>query len=97
MFSREEAEKLKQECARELRKRGHKTPKSHLRHTKRKRFAKPDDSKIREITSKITYWEWVDNHTNKYGQRGSQGSSEYREPLEANPDLFDDNPNNTVD
>lgn len=85
MFTWRDAERLKKECEKSLRKNKHKAAKSHLRNIKRKRFAKPDDSKIREINNEFTYWDWVELHNNN------------KEPLEANPDLFDDDTTNTVD
>lgn len=79
VFDWKDAEKLKLECAEALRKKGIKTPSSGLRKRKRKRFVKPDDSKIRSINSKASYWDWVEQHEGK-------------EPLEANPDFFEDIP-----
>lgn len=80
MFSKEEAAKLKENCRASLRKQGVRSPNSGKRKRVRKEFSEVDDSKIREIKSPRTYWDWV--ALNREGV----------EPLEANPDLFEDLP-----
>lgn len=84
-FSWREAEELRKECIKALRKSKHKAENTGERKRIRKKFAQPDDSKIREIESTMTYAEWI-------AQRDLT-----REPLEANPDLFEDDLNDTVD
>lgn len=70
---------LKKENARQLRRAGHKAPASNERVSHRRTsFNKPDDSKIRSIDSDITYEKWCLAH------------DIIQEPLEANPDLFEE-------
>ncbi len=75
---------LKRENIRQLRKAGHKADNIGAEPRKRKRFAAPDESKIRSIDSHNSYSNWIELH---------QGP----EPIEANPDLWEDNQNKTVD
>lgn len=76
---------LKRENARQLRKAGHKAMNTGERVRIKKTFNKPDETKIRELDKEIDYGRWCEIH------------DIVREPLEANPDLWEDDVNNTVD
>lgn len=83
-FSWQEAEELKKECAKSLRKAKHKASNTNERKRIRKIFSKRDDSKFKTIKGK-GYTEWMEDHGKTI------------EPIEANPDLWEDDLHHTVD
>ena len=82
-FSWKDAQKLKDDCAKTLRKSGVKIPRGKRKHV-RKRFSKPDESKIRVING-MSYIDWMEYHSKDI------------EPIEANPDLWEEDFKKTVD
>jgi hypothetical protein len=76
-FDWKEAEKLKEQGAKDLRKAGHKAP--NLKKRRRKKQA-VEYQEIKEVTSRESYWIWLESH----GYVNEEGC--IIEPEQANPD-----------